>query len=124
MNKELTPLEAFKRFRNNIQWLQENVPNIKSYFENEKLYLKEDLDIIETALKRLEKLQVMHANALTKIANDRNKLKALEIIKKNFIPYAIEMMTNGKVRIWIGHDKYFDVTKEEYELLAGVFHGK
>ena len=48
------------------------------------------------------------------------ELKALEIIKENFVPYDIEMLKNGKVRIWVGHDKYFDITKEEYDLLKEV----
>ena len=41
----------------------------------------EQYKIIETALKRKEELERMHTNALEKIAKDRKKLKALEIIK-------------------------------------------
>ena len=46
MNKEL---EAFKRFRDNIRWLEENT-SLKHYFENNKLHFKEDLDIIESTI--------------------------------------------------------------------------
>ena len=53
MSKEL---EAFKRFRNNIRWLEENT-SLKCYFENNELYVKEDLDIIETALKEYKNLK-------------------------------------------------------------------
>ena len=46
---------AYNRFRDNIRWWQENT-SLKIYFENNNLHLKEDLDTIETSLKRLEGL--------------------------------------------------------------------
>ena len=48
------------------------------------------------------------------------ELKALEIIKNNFIPYDIETLENGKIRIWLGVNRFVDLTQEEYDLLKGM----
>lgn len=50
MSKEL---EAFVRLRNNIRLLEENT-SLKYFFENDEFHFREDLDIIETALKAFE----------------------------------------------------------------------
>lgn len=74
MSKEL---EALKRFKDNIRWLEENT-SLKHYFENNELHFKEDLDIIETALKEYEEIK--------SILYDENhvykRIKALMIIRE------------------------------------------
>ena len=71
MNKSLTPLETLER--------------IKEFYPQWHLYNRKDFALIETAFMRLERLEIMHSNALDKIEKDRKKLKALEIIKEHFI---------------------------------------
>lgn len=51
---EMTALEAFKRFKDNIRWIEENT-SLKTYFEISDLHFKEDLDIIESTIKQSEK---------------------------------------------------------------------
>lgn len=116
MNKELSPLEALKRFKNNIRWLQENT-SLTTYFENEGLYLEEDLDNIETALKRLEKLEE------EKQSFDRQlekKLKALEIIKeivkKDEETNFMSLFGNGMVNVGNSYEEI----ENKYNLLKEV----
>ena len=76
MNKDLTPLEAFKRFKNNIRWLEENT-SLKGYFENSELHFEEDLDIIEKELKEKEQ-QDSVIKTLKEIIEFNNKLPYIE----------------------------------------------
>ena len=83
MNKEL---QALKRFKNNIRWLEENT-SLKHYFENNELHFKEDLDIIEKALKQQENDREVWERYLKEIKNlppieVQMRLKALKIIKE------------------------------------------
>lgn len=133
---KLTPLETFEllcqSYVDGINTLKHKDIE-KDYFYNEK-YGATITDIktgrsgktadIETALKRLDKLQVMHANALTKIANDRKKLKALEIINKKkvnvrlFIECKTRKEYNNEIR-----DLYYQrlcLTQNEYNILKEV----
>ena len=86
-------LEAFNRFTDNIRWLQENT-SLKNYFENEKLYFKEDLDIIETALK------------------------ALDIIKKKRVN--VEWLLETENVEEYNESLYNNLTNDEYDLLKEV----
>ena len=118
MSKELTPLEAFKRFRNNIRSLEENT-SLKYFFEKDALHFKEDLDIIETALKREDNIEITAIDIEQEnqaLCKENKKLKQiLEIIKDMF-------------EIWEDNGTYhirplFDIariTKEEYDLLKEV----
>ena len=120
MNKELTPLEAWKLI--------------------DKSGTIETLCIIETALKNYEELTSKpailygrthgHSQALidticknykeVKIINleDEKKLKALEIIKKRTTPLVIQ---KGQF-YFLEYDNTFQyyITKEEYDLLKEV----
>ena len=92
--------------------------------------MNKELTLLEEALDTIDVLKIKYSGfenwqkrleiVEKALSNSKKEHKALGIIRKNFIPYAIEMLVNGKVRIWIGHDRYFDVTKKEYYLLEGV----
>ena len=125
MNKELTPLEAFR--------------NIFNYLaEDTKREYKADLKIIKTALKRLEEIdnrpfingirEEIPADIICK------KLKALEIIKRTglsvdwFVGSFIKQDANYNVFLMLleemgneGHlAKQLMMTKKEFDLLKEV----
>lgn len=102
MNKELTPLEALEKLRQN------NV-------DDSHLFDDELLDIIETALNELKIMKEIIADILTR--EEEDKLKALEIIKEK-TKYFVEFDNNTKT-IYI--DSALDCDNEEYDLLKEVF---
>ena len=99
MSKELTPLQALKTII-----LGTNVDTYRSSVEE----IDNAISIIETALKRLEKIETTTHSVLKEDIS--NKLKALEIIKEKILDM-----------------DYFniiadccDLTYQEYELLRKV----
>lgn len=129
MSRELV---AFRRFRDNIRWLEENT-ELKHYFENNELHLKEDLDIIETTLERLEDLQNKY-NVLENEYFDQKrsmlnydevkqiKLKALEIIKRKKVNtgriFIGQYNTLEEYNMWENEDR--KLTQEDFDLLKEI----
>lgn len=98
-------LEALKEVKECLFWSDEGLKKI---------------NIIEKELKEKDEL----AQALSIVTCENGDLlkykKALEIIKNKFTPYCVANCDNGKVRIWLGHDKFIDVSQEEYDLLKEI----
>lgn len=130
--KKPSPLEVFKRFRNNFQWIEENVANLKGYFENEKLYFKEDLDIIETTLKRLKTFEeelgidlITLSKALqqdyiwVREHNTKEKEVVCERIRLNYNNRTLDFVEPrkeiGKGRNLFDYGESWALTKEELE---------
>ena len=121
MNKKLSPLEALKDLK------------VNGWFDNRG---RNDIDIIETALKRLEELEKAF-DSLIKDDEKAKKLLSLEIEKNR----AFEIIEEKRVRMsclmraleekWsyeklVENHKMYCIslnmlTKEEYELLKEVF---
>ena len=95
MNKKLTPLQALKQFRN-------------SQYQGVNVYADELLDIIETALERLEKIETTTHSVLKEDIS--NKLEALEIIKEKILDMDYFNVIADRC----------DLTYQEYELLRKV----
>ena len=99
MSKELTPLEALEIIKHTTD----------IYMPNELNGYKEEIDIIETALKDLEETNSKLDNLFESLGIESkedliNRLKALEIMKKK------EVLFKG----------LNETTQEEYELLKEV----
>lgn len=116
MSKELetlyTPLQSLNNIRDNYFLLKgKDGTDLEYRWFNR----------IETALKRKEELEKMHTNALEKIAKDRKKLKALEIIKEKFRilePIGFDVKKDSIAFGCIIQKK--DLTQEEYDLLKEI----
>ncbi len=105
MSKEL---EALKRFKDNIRWLEENTL-LKHYFENSDLHLKEDLDVIKNAINQLEEQE-----------------KVLSIIKEKGVKElsVIEDLCNWDWNEYVKLPCSKLYTKEEFEILKEALLGK
>lgn len=108
MNEELTPLEALDELKGVLRTV--DLEDIRF------------IDIIETALKRLE--SVDRVGEMFCINVDK-KLKALAIIKEKVMPLTmLEDKTAYKENCYRVYDnegyEYNDLTKEEYGLLKEV----
>ena len=126
--KQPTPLEAFKELRNNFQWLEEHLANFNIYVENTRLHFKEDLDIIEKALKRLEEKEhncevyLKQMNGLaSKLAKYEKEHKAFEIIK-NFIHIEFEYNNLQTPHYSISASGKAHIDQEEFDLLKEVLN--
>ena len=107
MSKELTPLQALENIRKG-----RGLSHLFTYYE-------EELNIIETALKRLEKIETTTHSVLREDIS--NKLKALEIIKNKHIN-CIDIITTKDYEEYIDEFNRFvkgnnPLNREEYELL-------
>ena len=113
MNKEKTPLQALN--------------NIKNLFIGSPINQSQQFEIIETALKRLEKID----NTTTKMNNKKlimfdeevgKRLKALEIIKEkgNFLCLHYSEYENKYYIYDAELYMHNELTKEEYELLKEI----
>lgn len=113
MNKTLEALNRIK-----------NIPILSTPESTQKIFYdkhKKDLDIIEDALKRKEELERMHTNALDKIAKDRKKLKAFDIIKeKNVDVQLLKDSKNLNDYNWCVHTKDRALIQDEFDLLKEV----
>lgn len=126
MNKK--QLEAFRRFRNNIQWLEENVANLKGYFENKELHFKEDLDVIEKVLNDYDRQRQKVIVYRTVIESNEDKLEAFELALKQPLAFAyLALFLCGNepdsYEYWEKYNpNYF--TKKEYNLLKKLLKQK
>lgn len=109
--------------------MEENT-SLKHYFENTELHFKEDLDVIENALKDYEntkkelKLRIQQNGVLVnQIVENDKKLKAFEIIKEkevdihNLLISKTAEQYNGYTH-WLGCKG--NLTQEEFEILKEV----
>jgi len=120
MTKELTPLEALK--------------NLAKMFSCETPFWDSNMQIIESALKKLEKwenLKISEEEAhwlMTLISNPEgqlDKLKALEIIKKKMVDISMFYCTDvlseyndwARKHLTLLPPEKRELTKEEYNLL-------
>lgn len=115
MNKELSPLEALEKLVDRLA--------IKKYDENGNLIYWEsttdkEYNIIETALKRLEKIETTTHSVLREDIS--NKLKAFEIIKSKKVNVRC-LMSGWNLGKYNSYKSHIKLTEEEYELLKEVF---
>ena len=116
MSKELTPLEALKTII-----LGTNVDTYRSSVEE----IDNAISIIETALKRLEKIETTTHSVLREDIS--NKLKALEIIKEKRVDvdYLITCIERN-IKPLQNYNEYIkefygiELAQEEYDLLKEV----
>lgn len=117
MSKKITPLKAFKKLREQNDFLKErNIPKEYRY--------DDELDIIETALKEYEGAK-KHIKALNKERIENLlKLKAFDIIKEKQVDVYILLKTKSldEYNEWyVGiQDDFMPLTQDEYELLREV----
>ena len=133
MSKEITPLEALERIKSDLEYitrLDYVDPIVRGEVREElyKIYHRElpELDIIETALKRLEEID----EAYECLPVDFRKIiKVLEIIKEKrvnvgYLLHDIEEHFMKYEEYLENFDYYQDVliplTSKEYELLKEV----
>lgn len=117
MSKELTPLEALKRHRKSIVDLLDNgsiLPELHYVFMQE-------LNIIETALKKLDEAENC---VFTSKEDVKKELKALEIIKDKEVNVFI-FLHSGDLETYNDMvEENRKLTQEEYDLLKEVFNGR
>lgn len=99
MSKDMTPLEALEQLK------------YYNTLANDDFDMTKELDIIETALIKLEKAENC---VFTSKEDVKKKLKALEIIKNKFVE--IRWVVGDKPFI----DSRYGLTNEEYNLLKEV----
>lgn len=127
MSKELEELEIEKHLKDFVLTLEMG--------KVDEMFINNSFEIIETALKRKEELERMHTNALDKIAKDRKKIKALDIIKEkrvnvgSFIKCCASLSYEEYKKQWSNWHK--DIlynlssellTQDEYNLLKGALY--
>lgn len=133
MNKELKALQSLTEYltgdyRDCFEELSiigtalQDYETLKILNENQKHNIELLMEENKMLKQRIEKLDKMHSNALNKIANDRNKLKVLEIIKeKNTNVRGI--INSPTLEYYIDHcmpRHSKEPTQEEYDLLKEV----
>lgn len=115
MSKELTPLKAFKKLREQNDFLkQRNIPKEYRY--------DDELDIVETALKEYKGAE-KHIEALNKERIENSiKLKALEIIKEKPVVALVDYKHTYEEWLELVDEREKDLfkNKEEYNLLKEV----
>lgn len=110
MSKELKPLEAVEELKQNNK--------VGSHLFDDEL-----LDIVETALKDYENLQLKHRSTTKQVFNDFKKLKALEIIKDNKINELELVWFNGMWFVFAPNCSraiMYGTRKEDYDLLKEI----
>ena len=115
MNKEMTPLQALKKIKQ------------ARYFVDFELDAKvsedykEELDIIETALKDYEKKTKL-AKEYKDVNNVAKRLKALEIIKEKPVVALVDYKYTYEEWLELVDEREKDLfrNKEEYDLLKEV----
>lgn len=135
MSEELTPLKAFKKLREQNDFLkQRNIPKEYRY--------DDELDIIETTLKDYEELtnkpvvlygrtqalidMICKTHKEIKVINliDERKVKAFDTIKEKQVDVYILLKTKSldEYNEWyVGiQDNFMPLTQDEYDLLKEV----
>lgn len=110
MSKELTPLEWLNYYKKKLQ-------------VSGQTFRSNGFELIETALKDYENLQLKHRSMQDAVLDDFKKLKALEIIKEKSVDVfqlqiAIKLTNLNEYNE--RHTKCLQLTQEEYDLLREV----
>lgn len=102
----------------------EALENIKNYDTRVGLH-QDDYDIIETALKDYENLQLKHKSLLDAVLDDFKRFKALEIIKEKRVVIDLLLksenseMYNVVFENWNRAER-FKLTQKQFDLLKEV----
>ena len=92
---------------------------IRNFMSNNAVHWKQDIAMIETALKEYELMKEIRITARFDLAQVNKEHKALEIIKEKFFTDK-PMIYSDLYKYGLCIDAHVSLTEEEYDLLKEV----